>query len=433
MNSLRRAILFPMGGLLLLVGVITAAATYAYENQEAQLTFDTEIRQFATYIDALNPTSDALKLPAPPAGVEDLFLLQCWDDKGKLNWSSGGPSDAARPTEAGYSDPQIGGLHWRSYTLINAKHTIRASLPLDESNEQAATAAIQIAIPIALIIPLSWLILSVMIDRMMRSLDRTALHIRNRKPDDAMMISDENLPSEIKPFVTSINQLVGRLNENVEKQKRFVSDAAHELRTPLTAIGIQVNNLGNVLTTKPQRERIAPLKDGVKRVSQLVEQLLRLARAENGPAVEQSRIAPVQEVIEALRLAFSPIAAECKVTVTYDIGHDSQNVDQRDALHVLGALVENAIAYSTPESRVSVTFANGEVVVLDEGPGIPQEKLPHVFERFYRAANTLVPGTGLGLSIAKVICDHRGWNLKVENRTDRPGVRAVLELKSTQA
>jgi len=430
MTSLRLSLLFPMGALLLLVGIISAVTTYVYVREESQLTFDTEIRQLATYVDALNPSSDAVKLPAPPPGIEDMFLLQYWDETGKLNWSSGGPNDAARPTEPGFSNTQISQLHWRSYTLITPKHTIRASLPLDESNEQASAAALQIAIPIAIVIPLSWLVLSFMIDRMMRSLDRTAWLIRNRKPDDPAMVSDEKLPLEIKPFVTSMNQLIGRLNENVEKQKRFVSDAAHELRTPLTAIGIQVNNLENALTTKPQRERIGPLKEGVKRANQLVERLLRLARAERKIADEELSPVPIQTVIKALRLAFGPIAGERDVAMSYS-SEGTFSLDQRDAVLVLSALLENAIAYSPRGGSVALTAGQDEIAVLDEGPGIPGEKLPYIFERFYRATNTPVPGTGLGLSIAKAICDHRGWNLQIENRIERSGIRAVLRMKST--
>ena len=432
MNSLRRAILYRMAGLLLLVGLVSSAATYFYVRDETQITFDAEIRQFATYVDALGSFTQQSKAPAPPAGAEDLFLLQVWDSTGKLTWSSGGPADAVAPREAGYSNSEIAAAHWRSYTLVKPERIIRVSLPLDERNEQASTAALQIAIPMVVVVPLSWLVLSLMIDRIMSRLERAAWAIRSRKPNDPSKVPDEGLPDEVKPFVGSINELVGKLNENVEQQQRFVSDAAHELRTPLTAIGIQISNLETALTTYAQRERIAPLKEGAKRANQLIEQLLQLARAEKGQALQQEP-AQLATIFTELQSIFSPIAKDRKIKLAFEHDQPDLLLNKRDAMIVLGALVENAIAYAPPGSRVTVSCRQNTLAVLDEGSGILPEKLPHIFERFYRASSGRVPGTGLGLSIAKAICDQQNWLLRVENRGDRSGVRATLKLKNALA
>nr|WP_246715360.1 ATP-binding protein [Aestuariivirga litoralis] len=266
----------------------------------------------------------------------------------------------------------------------------------------------------------------------MRRLDRAAWLIRSRKPDDPSAVPEENLPKEVQPFVASINELVGRLNDNVEQQKRFVSDAAHELRTPLTAIGIQIGNLENSLTTAAQRERIAPLKAGAKRANQLIEQLLQLARAEKGRVAVQDEVS-LGAIFSTLQSTFDPIAVQNKIELSFANASSGLALNQHDAIHVLTALIENAIAYSQPGSRVTVSASPESIVVQDEGPGIPPEKLPHIFERFYRASNGLVPGTGLGLSIAKAVCDQRGWLLHIANRQDRAGIRAVLQVKKVSA
>jgi len=429
MTSLRNAILIRMAALLLAVGIVSSGATYIYVREEAQATFDAEIRQFATYIDALDHSAMTSKAPTAPVGAEDLFLVQVWDPGGKLTWSSLPSDEAAAPASAGYATNNIGSAHWRSYTVMSATRILRVSLPLDERNEQASTAALQIAIPMAVVIPLSWLVLSVMIDRIMRGLDRSARLLSSRRSDESQRIAEQGLPSEVMPFVTSINELVQRLNDNVEQQKRFVSDAAHELRTPLAAIGIQVSNLETVLTTKVQRERLSPLKEGVKRTNKLVERLLHLARAERTVDDGLYHLGSIESLFSSLQSTFEPISKSRRIELAFlaERPFDVSNI--LDLTHVLTVLIENAIAYSEDGSKVSINAKQDYIVILDEGQGVPSEKLSYIFERFYRADTSRVPGTGLGLSIAKAICDRNGWILELQNRADRSGIIATLQLK----
>ena len=278
MNSLRRAILFWMALLLFIVGSVSAAVTFEYVKNDTQSSFDSEIRQIAHFLQSETPgglpAHGALAVPDP----NNLFLIQVWNTKGELIRSTDKTISAQAPQSTGFSTQTLGATDWRSYNLVGPKRSLRVSLPLDERNEQATAAALQIAIPLAVIIPLSWLLLSMLIDRILAGLDAAALQVKSRKAGDTTPISTHGVPHEIVPFVEGINRHVAQVQAQGEKQKRFLADAAHELRTPLTALSIQLNNLKTVLDTKDQRQRLAEAEGGSRRANQLVSSLLQLAR-----------------------------------------------------------------------------------------------------------------------------------------------------------
>ena len=93
-------------------------------------------------------------------------------------------------------------------------------------------------------------------------------------------------PSELQPFIASINGLLERMKSMMDQQRRFIADAAHELRTPITALSLQAENLDPLDLPEPARERLAALKEGMRRTKHLLEQLLALARHDAGPSGE---------------------------------------------------------------------------------------------------------------------------------------------------
>ena len=435
MNSLRRAILFWMALLLLIVGTVSAGVTYEYVKDETQTSFDSEISQIAHFLQNETagslPVHDALAVPDP----DNLFLIQVWNAKGELIRSSDRTVSAQAPQATGFSTQVLGTKDWRSYNLVGTQQSIRVSLPLDERNEQASTAALQIAIPIAVIIPLSWLLLSLSIDRILAGLDAAALQVKSRKVGDSTQISTQGVPREIVPFVEGINSHVAQVQAQAEKQKRFLADAAHELRTPLTALSIQLDNLKTVLGTKEQLQRLAAVEGGSRRANQLVSRLLQLARND---AIEptntkvQGFSTLLQDAITGLQVQADErqIKIVASTLAKWDILLPAQ-----DFIQLCETVLDNAIRHAPLHSEIKIQAKSEsdhfEVTVSDEGPGIASEKLPFVFDRFYRAEPHKTQGTGLGLSIAKAICERRGWNIRLENRSDRSGITAIISGKAS--
>jgi len=434
MKSLRRAILFWMALLLFFVGTVSAAVTYEYVKDETQTSFDAEIKQIAQFLQfettANAPPREALAAPNP----DNLFLIQIWNASGELTRTSDQTVSATAPKITGFTTQNLGQADWRSYSIAGSQQLIRVSLPLDERNEQASTAALQIAIPMAIIIPLSWLVLSLLIDRILSGLDKASARVRNRKIGDQSQVSIADVPHEIVPFVESINTHVAQVQAQAEKQKRFLADAAHELRTPLTALSIQLNNLKAVVRTDEQLRRLASAEGGSKRANQLVNRLLQLARHDSHAPPLDGKTEPLSKLVNDVIVHLKTQADAANIALHLDThSHLGVKLPAVDFMQVFEVLLDNAIRYSPENSILEVTSNSNditfEVAVMDQGPGIDAEKLPLVFDRFYRADPNKSQGTGLGLSIAKAICDRHGWNISVKNREHRTGIEAIISGK----
>lgn len=221
---------------------------------------------------------------------------------------------------------------------------------------------------------------------------------------------------EIGRLARSFNTMVARLEEAFQRQKQFVSDASHELRTPLTALGggMEMLLLGaDQGDAEAARRLLRGMYGEVERMRRLVEDLLTLTRLDEGRAnlhvTEVDAGAAVRDVCDqAQRLSIGQDIV-CEVgTGLPPVRADSDRLRQ-----VLLNLVDNALKYTPPPGRVTIsatTGASGSTVALavsDQGSGIAPEALPHVFDRFYRADTARVrsgsrtSGSGLGLSIVK--------------------------------
>jgi two-component system OmpR family sensor kinase len=244
------------------------------------------------------------------------------------------------------------------------------------------------------------------------------------------------VPQEMTPLVTSFNSLLKRLRDAFATQRRFVQDAAHELRTPIAAIGLQLENLRGDLAPGPAAaQRFAQLESGVRRAQRLVDQLLRLSRQEaagaDGPGMVDLQSQLRESISTLIALAdqrhidlglVSPEQAAQPMTLRCVPG---------DLRSLLDNLIENALRYTPEGGVVDVRLLEERgrlaVEVVDTGPGIPQEMLPRVFDRFFRVPGNGANGSGLGLSIARSAAERCGLSLTLRNREDRSGLIARIE------
>ena len=431
MKSLRRSILVWMASLLLVVGVGSALGAYFYVKDEATGAVDAQLKQVAQFVSATNATRSTSDAHVDVADPEDLFLIEVWDQQKNLLRSSDKMINFPSPSASGFTDQDVKGQRWRSYSFVGALNLVRVSLPSDVSDEQASNAAFQVALPAALVIPLSWLLLSFIIDRIFAPLDRATARLRSGQSADNKTMTESEFPSEVAPFVGAINVLVSRLQANVEQQKQFVSNAAHELRTPLTAISLQIGNLSKLAKSAEFKKRIHVLQSGSQRSNQLIDKLLKLAQIDSNqikPNVEKADLGEIiaQSVSDLASLAnLRGIAIKSIRNTT-----DKILVPKSEARSIADVLIENAIVYSNEGSEVEIKLTgDGSVFqfeIKDQGIGIAKDKLPNVFERFYRAAPDYAEGSGLGLAIALSAAEKLGWKIVLNNRTDRAGIIAIV-------
>lgn len=217
--------------------------------------------------------------------------------------------------------------------------------------------------------------------------------------------------------------------ERLDRRRRdFVANASHELRTPLTALGTTLEALDLGAKDDPDQLNsfLTRARNQVERLNRLAQELLDLARAEEGPKPDQS-CAPA-EVLRRLADTFEFLARNrhqsVRVTTPPEVERVRASMADEELLRALGCVLENALTYSPEGSVVEVTAAlEGErlsIQVSDEGPGIPEDQLERVFERFYRVdrgrSRKNGGGTGLGLAIARHLVEVSGGAIRLANR-----------------
>jgi signal transduction histidine kinase len=239
---------------------------------------------------------------------------------------------------------------------------------------------------------------------------------------------------EVGELARAFNAMAGQLAEVDRARRDLVANASHELRTPITSLQAKLENVVDGVEP-PDPESLRTMLKQVERLSRLVSQLLDLSRLESGSFPLQRGTFAVGEVLR-------DAAEECRLQapatqLVVDVDPPGLAADgDRDRVHqVVANLLENAVRHSPPGGLVAVraraeATSRVRIEVSDDGPGIPEEAAPRVFERFYRADAARASrdgGAGLGLAIARWIVDLHGGEIRVEAGPTR-GCRMVVVL-----
>jgi signal transduction histidine kinase len=250
---------------------------------------------------------------------------------------------------------------------------------------------------------------------------------------------------ELGELAATFDRMLDRLENAFERQRQFTADASHELRTPLTIIDLEANYaLTQPLTLEECQQAITLIQQEARTMARLVNNLLILARADSGQVSIRHDAFDLGDVVLEVVERLSPLAAQQGMTIT--LGALPELVllgDRQLAAQALSNLVENALKYCPPvgnqvcismgsESKTAESAEHSAWLrVTDNGPGIAEEHLPHLFERFYRVdqARTRFPdgsavpsmeheeptGSGLGLCITQWIVETHGGQIHVQS------------------
>jgi two-component system sensor histidine kinase MprB len=231
---------------------------------------------------------------------------------------------------------------------------------------------------------------------------------------------------ELSRLAGSFNAMLAALQESARSQRQLVSDASHELRTPLTSLRTNIEVLARDRNMADE-EREKLLNDVVSQLSEmtaLVTELVELARGETQP-VESEDVRLdllVEEVVARAKRDFP------QVEFVSDLQPTELHGVPNTIARAVSNLLDNAAKWSPPGGEVEVVVRDGELVVRDHGPGIAEEDVPFVFDRFYRASSARsMPGSGLGLAIVRQVAEAHGGTVAVEVPTDG-GTRMRLTL-----
>lgn len=255
------------------------------------------------------------------------------------------------------------------------------------------------------------------------------------------LISTENLEEKVKikegdeigELANSFNNLLDRLHEAFKKEKQFIGDVAHELKTPLTTLKSSFEiALNKSRTTQEYKKIIEEAIIDTDHLSQTLKNILDLAWSETPTSQNQKKKFNLTELIDDVSEIAQKMSVKKGIKVSLSTTPNVVISGFKDKLaRVFLNLIDNAIKYSKKGYNIEIilekTPAKAFVSVIDNGPGIPEEDLSHIFDRFYRGSKTdKALGSGLGLAIAKSIVNVHQGDIRVKSSKEKGSTFIVV-------
>jgi two-component system OmpR family sensor kinase len=422
-SSLRRRLLVSLWIAVTGVAVASALIAYLQVSRHAKGLLDGQLRQIAGLVSSQRAGTASVR-----GSIDTDVEVAIRDRGGALLYSSSPSLAQQHSAKPGFSDIVLNAEPYRVYmTTVNGDH-IEVAQPVDVRDDQAEAAALSALLPGLILLPVLGIVIAFVIRALLRPVREVAAAVSQRNTFAIEALPSQGLPTEIAPLVDEINRLLARQNEAAQRERHFIEDAAHALRTPLAALQLQADVLDGSPDPAERSARLADLRAGIQRAARLSEQLLSMARADSATA-DGSRTTDVDEVLHEVHALHSAIATATRVTLEVQASsHALVRGDSRDLLLIFGNLTDNALRHTEPCGRVvirsDVDAGNVHIEFRDEGPGLPQQELSRVFERFYRIPGNSRAGSGLGLSTVETVTRRLGGRVTLHNRGDRSGLVA---------
>jgi two-component system, OmpR family, sensor kinase len=434
MRSIRRWLLgWLICGLAATSG-IAAFGIFHTAREEASELFDYELRAVALSLPSNLETAATIeRQDAQVGGIsDDRILIEIWDRTGTLVYHSRESAVLTR-LPAGIRTIERGEGNWRVFGLQQPDRFVQVAQPVSVREALALRLALHTLWPLAVFMPVTIALVLFVVARGLDPIGRLSRLLATRSLDSLEPLRlDGRVPVEVRPLVEALNDLLARLNAASQTQRTFIADAAHELRSPLAALKLQLQASEKNGTLKDDGETLERIDARLNRIIRLVQQLLTLAREDAQPASEGTSVS-LRRIGEQAVSDFSLLADEKHI----DLGLEfRQPVTREDACNVLADphglavllnnLIDNAIRYTPQGGKVDVVLTRTAdrfgFEVVDNGPGIPEEELERVLDRFYRGEHTKGTGSGLGLAIAARIAQRQELALSLRNNVDAGGL-----------
>jgi two-component system sensor histidine kinase QseC len=442
-HSLQLRLIGLMLAAVLLFGLIAGIQSYRNALHEADEIFDAQLAQLGQTLlaVAIHADDDETASTGPIAHKYQRSLaFQVWStehDQPRLLLHSG-KSAAALPDplpEPGFSHGEWQGQRWRYYRQSDIRRELEVLVGQSDlaRNDLAREVAWHNLQPFLFGLPLLAIAALIAIRLGLQPLRKLAHELQQRSPErlDPVRLADS--PSEIAPVIEALDRLFVRVAGTLENERRFTSDAAHELRTPLAALRAQVQAAMLTENSAEQRESLDKALLGTDRMNHLVGQLLTLARLDELSSSTHLEPVDLAAVTRECCAELGPDALAKNVDLELK-GEDSAPISgSPDLLRVLVRnLLDNAIRYTPVGGHIDVTIqflknSAYQLEVCDSGPGVPDEQLALLGQRFSRFSPTLAEGVGLGLSIVLRIAEIHQARIAFSRATTAGGLRVSAE------
>jgi len=358
--------------------------------------------------------------------------FQVWADDGTLLLHAPGAPDAAFDARNGHRVLTRDGKRWHSFALRDPRHGYQVRVFEEETtrshlvNKLARRMAQSLLLALPLLAALIWFGTG----RGLAPLTTMSRAIGSRNADNLQPLDLARVPAEVQALADSLNKLLGRLSESIDRERSFTADAAHELRTPLAAIKIQAEVALATENDEQRRHAIAQVIAGVHRSTHLAQQLLMLARLDHAAAADMQPVDLAQAAVDSA--ARRANEAERK-GIELDVACDKECILRGDPMALsimIDNLIDNAVKYGRAGGHVAVRVARESsqvrLSVRDDGPGVAPEYRSRLTGRFFRIPGSGVEGSGLGLAIVERIVKRYGGTLDIGDGMDGMGLGVTI-------
>jgi two-component system OmpR family sensor kinase len=419
-----------------IIGIAAAAGVFSFASalDEAHGMQDNQLRQTGYLISRLDA------VPSSPLARERVGDID-FDARVVARFLNAPSTATVRPPSFsnllrdGLQTVSVGDEQWRVFVKTNVNGVRLAVAQQTTVRDAAARAsALRTLMPILFLVPVLMLLVGVLVRQMFKPLKSLSDDLGRRSAHDLRELNETALPSEVRPFVVEINQLLARIGRSMALQRRFVADAAHELRSPLTAMSLQAERLGATDMPAEARGRLNALTAGLQRTRVLLDQLLTMARSQE-PSAEKMSNVELEPVIRQVLEDLVPLAEEKNIDLGVIGDVDAQvRAQEVDLKLLVKNLVDNAIRYTPAGGRVDIAVRREHGLVTlqvdDTGPGIPVDERERVFDSFYRVLGNGEIGSGLGLSITRTVAAGMGATIDLgDARAPLTGLRALVTFR----
>lgn len=240
---------------------------------------------------------------------------------------------------------------------------------------------------------------------------------------------------EIDDLINSINKLSNELNDQENLRKQLTGDIAHELRTPLTSIKGHLDAI-IVGIWEPTNERLNSINEEVKRITNLIDELRKLAKFDSGKDNLNKEIVNLKNYIKSIAYNYEGKALEKNIVIKYQLENIEALIDKEKFAQVIINILSNAIKYNNGNNEIYIkVFKKNNSInisIKDSGIGIPKSEYKNIFERFYRldkSRGANEKGAGVGLTIAKSIVNAHGGEIEVYSEINK-GSEFIISLPS---
>lgn len=449
MRSIRQRLTLLVLSGVVVVWAYSLVSSYRQAIHEAEEWDDARIEQIARAFAALN-ASDlpvfadiALGASEDEDGDNDAsprMLYQVSDAGGRILAASPGLASLDLPVfPAAASSPiRFGNPKWHAYVLTDAARgrTVRIFEQRTHRSDLSAEVARRVARPLAFALPVLAVLIWLAIGRSLTPLRTLSEAIDARSPDSLDAIGTTGIPDEVRPLVAALNTLLKRLRGSLDRERAFTSDAAHELKTPLAAVKVQAQVALTARDPERQRRAMQRVVEGVDRSTHLADQLLALARLDETVQLPGEDV-DLARVVQTCIGDYQARADRKRMSLISRVdGQVVAHVPSTLMRVLLDNLVDNAIKYGREQGCIEIASWQDagaiSLQVRDDGPGVSDDDLCRLQDRFFRGADHDESGSGLGLSIVARIVAKLGGSLTYIDGLSGGGfgVRVTLPMRA---